>query len=135
LAITAFLGPSLRNAAIALGVVYSPGFARIVRGPVLSAKQLEYIEAGRVIGASDTRILLRHLLPNVLSPVIVAITVTVSFALLAEAALSFLGLGAQPPTPAWGSMLSDGRRFMETSPHLAIVPGVAIAITVLSTNL
>jgi ABC-type dipeptide/oligopeptide/nickel transport system permease subunit len=135
LAITAFLGPSLRNMIIALGIVYAPGFARIVRGPVLGAKNLEYVEASRVIGASDARILIRHLLPNIISPLIVTATVTFSFALLAEAALSFLGMGAQPPEASWGVMLSNGRRFMETVPSLAIFPGVAIVITVLSSNL
>lgn len=135
LGITAILGPSLRNAAIALGVVYAPGFSRIIRGPVLAAKNLEYVEAGRVIGAGTGRLLLRHLLPNVLSPLIVTATVTFSFALLAEAALSFLGLGAQPPTPSWGVMLSDGRRFMETAPYLAIFPGLAVMCGVLASNL
>ena len=108
LAITAFLGPSLRNATLALGIVYAPGFARIARGPVLSAKHQEYVEASRVSGAGHLRILVRHLLPNILSPLIVTATVTFSFALLAEAALSFLGLGAQPPEPSWGAMLSGG---------------------------
>jgi len=135
LTITAFLGPSLRNATLALGIVYAPGFARIVRGPVLSAKHQEYVEASRVSGAGHARILVRHLLPNVLSPLIVTATVTFSFALLAEAALSYLGLGAQPPEPSWGAMLSGGRRFMETVPSLAIFPGIAIMVTVLATNL
>jgi peptide/nickel transport system permease protein len=135
LGITAILGPSLRNAAIALGIVYAPGFARIIRGPILSAKELEYVEASRVIGASTPRILIRHLLPNVVSPLVVTATVTFSFALLAEAALSFLGLGAQPPTPSWGVMLSDGRRFMESAPYLAIFPGLAVMLAVLASNL
>jgi peptide/nickel transport system permease protein len=135
LAITAFLGPNLRNATLALGIVYAPGFARIVRGPVLSAKHQEYVEASRVSGANTGRILVRHVLPNVISPLIVSATVTFSFALLAEAALSFLGLGAQPPEPSWGAMLSGGRRFMETVPSLAIFPGIAIMITVLGSNL
>lgn len=135
LAITAFLGPNLRNATLALGIVYAPGFARIVRGPVLSAKHQEYVEASRVSGAGTSRILLRHILPNVISPLIVSATVTFSFALLAEAALSYLGLGAQPPEPSWGAMLSGGRRFMETVPSLAIFPGLAIMVTVLGSNL
>jgi peptide/nickel transport system permease protein len=133
--ITAILGPSLENAAVALGIVYAPGFARIIRGPILSAKTLEYVEASRVMGASTGRILLKHLLPNVISPLVVTATVTFSFALLAEAALSFLGLGAQPPTPSWGVMLSDGRRFMESAPYLAIFPGLAIMLAVLASNL
>jgi peptide/nickel transport system permease protein len=135
LGITAILGPSLRNAAIALGFVFAPSFARIIRGPILAAKHLEYVDAGRVIGAGWARIMLRHLLPNVVSPLIVTATVTFSFALLAEAALSFLGLGAQPPTPSWGVMLSDGRRFMESAPSLAIFPGLAVMLTVLASNL
>jgi peptide/nickel transport system permease protein len=135
LSITAFLGPSLRNMTLALGIVYAPGFARIVRGPVLGAKHQEYVEASRVIGASNARILIRHLLPNVISPLIVTATVTFSFALLAEAALSFLGMGAQPPEASWGVMLSGGRRFMETVPSLAIFPGIAIMLTVLGSNL
>ena len=135
LTITAFLGPNLRNATLALGIVYAPGFARIVRGPVLSAKHQEYVEASRVSGAGTSRILVRHILPNVISPLIVSATVTFSFALLAEAALSYLGLGAQPPEPSWGAMLSGGRRFMETVPSLAIFPGLAIMVTVLGTNL
>jgi peptide/nickel transport system permease protein len=135
LAITAFLGPSLRNATIALGIVYAPGFARIVRGPVLSAKHQEYVEASRVTGAGTVRILIHHILPNVISPLIVSATVTFSFALLAEAALSFLGLGAQPPKASWGAMLSNGRRFMETVPSVAIFPGLAIMLAVLGSNL
>jgi peptide/nickel transport system permease protein len=135
LAITAFLGPSLRNVTLALGIVYAPGFARIVRGPILAAKHEEYVEASRVIGAKTGRILVRHLLPNVLSPLLVTATVTFSFALLAEAGLSFLGLGAQPPEASWGVMLSTGRRFMETVPSLAIFPGLAIMVTVLGSNL
>lgn len=135
LAITAFLGPNLRNVILALGIVYAPGMARIVRGPVLAAKEQEYVEASRVIGASNARIVTWHILPNVLSPLIVTATITFSFALLSEAALSFLGLGAQPPSASWGVMLSDGRRFMETVPSLAIFPGLAIMVTVLGSNL
>lgn len=135
LAITAFLGPNLRNVILALGIVYAPGMARIVRGPVLAAKEQDYVEASRVIGASNARIVTWHILPNVLSPLIVTATITFSFALLSEAALSFLGLGAQPPSASWGVMLSDGRRFMETVPSLAIFPGLAIMVTVLGSNL
>jgi len=135
LAITAFLGPNLRNMILALGIVYAPGFSRIVRGPVLAARHLEYVEASRVMGASNARILVHHLLPNIISPLIVTATVTFSFALLAEAALSFLGMGAQPPEASWGVMLSSGRRFMETVPSLAVFPGLAIMITVLASNL
>lgn len=133
--ITAMLGPSLNNTMIAIGIVYAPGFSRIVRGPVLAIKQNEYIEAARVIGAGHLRILRRHILPNVLAPFIVAATVSFSLALLAEAALSFLGLGAQPPEPSWGTMLLTGKRFMEIAPWTAIYPGLAIALAVLGSNL
>jgi peptide/nickel transport system permease protein len=133
--VTAFLGPSLRNTMIAIGIVYAPGFSRIVRGSVLAVTQEQYIEAARVVGCRSKRILLTHVLPNVVAPFIVASTVTFSFALLAEAALSFLGLGAQPPEPSWGTMLLTGKRFMEIAPWMAIFPGLAISIAVLGTNL
>ncbi|MGQ9677635.1 MAG: ABC transporter permease, partial [Chloroflexota bacterium] len=129
--ITSFLGPSLVNTMIAIGIVYAPGFSRIVRGPVLSIVQQEYIQAARVVGARDLRILLRHVAPNVAAPFIVAATVTFSFALLSEAALSFLGLGTQPPEPSWGTMLLTGKRFMEVAPWTSIFPGLAISMAVL----
>lgn len=133
--VTAFLGPSLRNTMIAIGIVYAPGFSRIVRGSVLAVMKEQYIEAAQVVGCRPTRILLLHIVPNVLAPFIVATTVSFSFALLAEAALSFLGLGAQPPEPSWGTMLLTGKRFMEVAPWTAIFPGLAISIAVLGTNL
>jgi peptide/nickel transport system permease protein len=133
--VTAFLGPSLRNTMIAIGIVYAPGFSRIVRGAVLGVMQEQYIEAAQVVGCRSGRILLIHVLPNVVAPLIVASTVSFSFALLAEAALSFLGLGAQPPEPSWGTMLLTGKRFMEIAPWMAIFPGLAISIAVLGTNL
>ncbi len=135
MAITAFLGPGLNNTMIAIGIVYAPSFSRVVRGPVLSVMQTEYVQAARLIGASDARILLRHVVPNVMAPFIVATTVTFSFALLSEAALSYLGLGAQPPEPSWGTMLFTGKRFMEVAPWTSIFPGLAISLAVLGSNL
>jgi peptide/nickel transport system permease protein len=135
IAITGILGPSLTNATIAIGLVYAPVFARVMRGPVLSVVNDEYVQAARTMGASDGRIVLRHVFPNVTAPLIVQITLALSTAILAEAALSFLGLGTQPPTPSWGTMLGTGRKFLELSPWVAIFPGLAIMITVLAFNL
>jgi peptide/nickel transport system permease protein len=135
IAITGILGPSLTNATIAIGIVYAPVFARVTRGPVLATVNLEYVQAARTIGASDRRIVLRHVLPNVTAPLIVQTTLALSTAILAEAALSFLGLGTQPPDPSWGTMLGTGRKFLELSPWVAIFPGLAIVVTVLAFNL
>ncbi len=135
IAITAVLGPELRNAMIAIGVVYTPHFARIVRSTVLSVKAAEYIEAARSIGCSDLRIIMRHVLPNCIAPIIVQTTLSVGTAILDAAALSFLGLGAQPPTPEWGAMLSDGRSYIQKAPHVMIFPGMAIMFVVLGFNL
>jgi peptide/nickel transport system permease protein len=132
--ITGLLGPSLTNAMLAIGVVYSPTFARVARASVLSVKTEPYIEAARVIGGKELQIIVRHVLPNILAPLIVLATLSLSLAILAEAGLSFLGLGTQPPDPAWGLMLSQGRKFMELAPGLAIFPGLAIMITVLAFN-
>jgi peptide/nickel transport system permease protein len=133
--ITGVLGPSLTNALIAIGIVYLPRFARIVRAPVLAVMQEDYILACRAIGAPHLRTMLRHVLPNVLSPLIVQTTLSVSTAILSEAALSFLGLGAQPPTPSWGSMLQTGRVYMVRATWEAVFPGLAIVITLLGFNL
>lgn len=135
IAITSILGPSLTNAMIAIGIVYAPTFARIARGPALAVINLPYIDAARALGAPNRRILVRHVLPNVSAPLIVQTTVSLSTAILTEAALSFLGLGTQPPTPSWGLMLSDARQYMLLDPWLAVFPGVAIALTVLGFNL
>lgn len=132
--ITGLLGPSLTNAMLAIGVVYSPTFARVTRGSVLSVKNEAYIEAAHVVGGRQTHIILRHVLPNIMAPLVVLATLSLSLAILAEAGLSFLGLGTQPPDAAWGLMLSQGRKFMELSPGLAIFPGLAIMITVLAFN-
>jgi peptide/nickel transport system permease protein len=133
--ITAMLGPSLTNAMIAIGIVGAPGFSRIMRGPVLSEKARDYIIAARALGANHWTILLHHILPNVFAPFLVASTVSFSLALLSEAALSYLGLGVQPPEPSWGTMLLTGKRFMEVAPWTAIYPGLAIALAVLGSNL
>jgi peptide/nickel transport system permease protein len=134
LVIAGILGPSLFNVMLALAVIGWTSYARVVRGSVLSVKEKEFIEAAKAIGASDVRIMFRHILPNVMAPVIVMATLGMAHVILAAAALSFLGLGAQPPTPEWGSMLSAGRAFMRTAPHLTIFPGLAIMITVLAFN-
>jgi peptide/nickel transport system permease protein len=135
IAIMGVLGPNLTNAMIAIGIVYLPRFARIVRGPTLAVMQEDYITACRAIGAPHVRTMVRHVLPNVLSPLIVQTALAFSTAILNEAALSFLGLGAQPPTPSWGSMLQTGRKFMVRAPWVAVFPGLAIMITVLGFNL
>jgi peptide/nickel transport system permease protein len=134
LAITAALGPSLRNAMIAIGIVGIPGFARLVRGQVLSLRAQEYVEAARAAGLGDGRIVLRHILPGTLAPIIVHASLRVAFAVLAEAGLSFLGLGTQPPTPSWGAMLNAGREYLEMAPWLSIAPGAAIFVTTLGFN-
>lgn len=135
LSIVAALGPGFNNAMIAVGVSWIPGFIRISRASVLSAKSNVYVDAARVIGARDGRIILRHILPNVLAPVIVLCTLGVAGAILIGASLSFLGLGAQPPTPEWGAILNDGRAVLRRAPWVATFPGLAIMITVLSMNL
>jgi peptide/nickel transport system permease protein len=135
IAITAVLGPSLTNVMLAIGIVYSPAFARVARGPTLAVVQRPYIEAARAIGASSRVIVLRHVLPNVAAPILVQATVSLSTAILTEAALSFLGLGTQPPIASWGLMLSAARQYMLIDPWIAVLPGSAIALTVLGFNL
>ena len=134
LGIIAALGPGLFNAMIALVVVGWAGYTRIVRGSVLSVKEKEFVEGARGLGASDSYILVRHILPNVIAPVIPMAMLGMGYVILAVAGLSFLGLGAQPPTPEWGAMLNDGRVFMRSAPQLMIFPGLAIMITVLAFN-
>jgi peptide/nickel transport system permease protein len=135
IAITSVLGPTLTNAMLAIGLVYAPTFARVARGPTLTVVQVPFIEAARSIGASSWRIILRHVLPNVAAPILVQMTVSFSTAILTEAALSFLGLGTQPPTASWGLMLSAARQYMLIDPWIAVLPGSAIALTVLGFNL
>jgi peptide/nickel transport system permease protein len=132
--IAGLLGPSSRNAMIAIGVIYTPAFARVVRGSVLGVLSEPYIEAARVSGASTFLVIIRHVLPNIVAPLIVLVTVYLSSAIIAEASLSFLGLGAQPPTPSWGGMLNAARTYMEITPWMAIAPGLAIMLIVLGLN-
>ncbi len=134
LAIAGALGPGLFNVMLALAMVGWTGLARVVRGSVLSVKQKEFVESARALGCSDLHIMTRHILPNVMAPVIVLATLDMAFIILAAAGLSFLGLGAQPPTPEWGSMLNSGRAFIQTAPHLTTFPGLAIMVAVLAFN-
>ncbi|MGC9334204.1 MAG: ABC transporter permease [Anaerolineae bacterium] len=127
----AVLGPGLGNVMIAVGLVYWGGFERVVRGQVLSLREWEFVLAARTIGAHDLRIMVRHMLPNVLSPVIVMMTLMLGDAILIEATLSFLGMGAQPPTPSWGSILASGRSYLLLAPWVTLFPGIAILLTVL----
>ena len=137
IAIAATLGAGLTSIMIAVGVGAIPSYARIVRGQVLSIKEQEFVEAARSVGASDLRIILKHVLPNCMAPIIVSATMGIAFAILSAAALSFLGLGLQPPTPEWGAMLSDGRRFMLNDGHwhMTLFPGLFIALIVFALNL
>jgi peptide/nickel transport system permease protein len=134
IAIMAALGRGVGNAMIAIGVVYIPIFARIARGAVISVKNQEFVEVARSLGATDFQILYRHIFPNILAPIIVETSLSLSFAILAEAALSFFGLGTQPPDPSWGRMLSEGRDFFRQSAWIGIFPGLAIMITVMGFN-
>jgi peptide/nickel transport system permease protein len=134
IAIVAALGPGLRNAMIAIGIVQVPVYARLMRAQVLSLKGLEFMTAARALGASPIRLIGRHLLPNLLNPLIVQISLSAAAAMLAEATLSFLGLGAQPPAADWGFMMNTGARFLNNDPWLALGPGLAISIAVLSFN-
>ncbi len=135
IALTSVLGPSLHNVIIALCVMGWVGYARLVRGQVLVARELEYVAASRAIGASPVRTVVRHILPNVFGPVLVEATFGMAGAIVAEAGLSFLGLGTQPPTPSWGAMLAEGRQFLLMAPHMTLAPGLAILVTVLGINL
>ncbi|HET8523648.1 MAG TPA: ABC transporter permease, partial [Thermomicrobiales bacterium] len=135
LAIMTALGPSLINAMIAIGIVYIPTFARIMRSSVLGLKEQDFVEAARAIGSTDWRLMYRVVLPNCLSPLIVQVTVGFANAILTEAALSFLGLGVQPPTPSWGAMLAMGRRFLTQTAWYSTTAGAAIFLAVLSLNL
>jgi len=133
--IVAVLGPSLRNALIAIAVVNVPNFGRLIRSRVLSVKEEEYILAARSIGMKDSRILLHHILPNSMAPIIVQGTLAIATAIIEAAALGFLGLGAQPPQPEWGKMLADSKDFLTNAPWTMIFPGLAIMLTVLGFNL
>ncbi len=135
LGIVAVLGPSLTSLMVAVGISSIPTYARLTRASVLSARELLYVDAARVVGASDSAILVRHILPNVVAPVIVVSTLGVGAAILVAATLSFLGLGSQPPTAEWGRMLSEGRQYLREQWWIATFPGLAIMLTVLALNL
>ena len=135
IALAAFLGPSLTNAMIAIGISATPIFIRLTRAQVLSVKVEDYVEAARAVGNSHLRIAVRHILPNVIPPLIVQSTLAVAAAVIAEASLSFLGLGQQPPAPSWGSMLNTAKNYIDNAPWMAIWPGLAIFLVVLSLNL
>jgi len=135
IALAAFLGPSLGNAMIAIGITATPLFVRLTRGQTLAIRNEDYIEAARAVGNPVWRIALRHILPNVLPALLVQATLTIATAIIAEASLSFLGLGQQPPLPSWRSMLNVAQRFLGNAPWMAIWPGLAIFVSVISFNL
>lgn len=135
IALAAFLGPSLTNAMIAIGISATPLFIRLTRAQVLHVKVEDYIEAARAVGNSPLRIVLRHILPNIVPPLIVQTTLAIAAAIIAEAALSFLGLGQQPPAPSWGSMLNTAKNYIDNAPWMAVWPGLSIFLLVLSFNL
>lgn len=133
--ISAALGPGSINAVIALAAVYTPRTARIVRASVLVVREQAYVEAARAMGAGHARILLRHVLPNCMAPLIVQLTFIFAYSVLSEAVLSFLGLGAEPPTPTWGNIIAEGRLYIREAPWITLIPGLALAMTVLGLNL
>ena len=135
IALAAFLGPSLTNAMIAIGISATPVFIRLTRAQVLAVKVEDYVEAARAVGNSHLRIALRHILPNVVPPLIVQATLAIAAAVIAEASLSFLGLGQQPPAPSWGSMLNTAKNYIDNAPWMAVWPGLSIFLLVLSFNL
>lgn len=134
IALVAVLGPSLNNVILALVVTAWVGYARLVRGQVLKVREMEFVTAAKALGAKSPRVIILHVLPNIINPVIVMATLGLGGVILAEAALSFLGLGVQPPTPSWGSMLTAGRRYLGLANHLAIFPGAAIMLAVMGLN-
>jgi len=135
IALAAFLGPSLTNAMIAIGISATPIFIRLTRAQVLAVKVEDYVEAARAVGNSHLRIALRHILPNVVAPLIVQATLAIAAAVIAEASLSFLGLGQQPPAPSWGSMLNTAKNYIDNAPWMSVWPGLSIFLLVLSFNL
>lgn len=135
IAFTAVLGPGLDHVILALCLIGWTGYARLVRGEILSLREREFIQAARSLGCPPRRIVLRHLLPNLLAPLMIQATFGLAAAIVAEGSLSFLGLGVEPPTPSWGSMLNDGRQFLLVAPHLTTYPGLALMITVVALNL
>src|SRR5580765_73171 len=135
IAFTAVLGPGLDHVILALCLIGWTGYARLVRGEILSLRERDFIQAARSLGCRPKRIILRHLLPNLLPPLLIQSTFGLAAAIVAEGSLSFLGLGVEPPTPSWGAMLNDGRQFLLVAPHLTTYPGLALMITVLAVNL
>jgi peptide/nickel transport system permease protein len=135
MAIAAALGPNLRNTVIALTAVYWPWYARLIRGQVLQIKARDYVEAGRAVGVPSHRLIWRHIMPNAVTPIIIQATIDVGFAVLATAGLSFIGLGAQPPTPEWGTMISNARTFFRVAWWYFTFPGLALMLTVIGFNL
>ena len=135
IAVTAVLGPSLNDVIIALGVVYTPRTARIVRSSVIVLREMEYVQAAVAAGAGHWRILRRHILPNAMAPLIVQLSFLFAYAVLTEATLSFLGVGAVPPTPTWGNIMAEGRQYMVDAPWIIAIPGLALMVTVLGLNL
>lgn len=135
LTISAVLGPNLQNTILAIGIAFTPFLARIVRGEALRVVQMPYVEAARAAGTRDGAMILRHILPNIMPALIVQATISLAFAVLAEAALSFLGLGTQPPAASWGLMIQASRQFLDIAPWTALVPGAALAVTILGLNL
>jgi peptide/nickel transport system permease protein len=135
ISLAAAMGPGLTNMVIAIAIADIPGYARVVRSSVLTIKDQEYIEAAQSIGASDARIILKHIIPNCVAPIIVQATLGMAGAILSASSLSFLGLGIQPPTPEWGSMLSAARQYIMNYPHMCIFPGIAIMITIFALNM
>lgn len=135
LTLSSIFGPSLRNVVIVIGVTFWASYARVIRAEVLSLRERDYVLAARASGASNARIILRHIVPNAIGPVIILASLAIGSVIIFESALSFLGMGIQRPTPSWGTMLSDGREYIRNYPHIAIAPGLAIAFTVLAFNL
>ncbi len=135
IAIAAMLGPGLDNAVVAIAVVYVPLFSRVARGPAIAEREKDHVVAALGLGAGRARVLFRHILPNVLAPLIVQASVGLAFAILTEASLSYVGLGTQPPDPSWGTMLNEGRTYLETAPWMSVFPGLAIMLAVLAFNL
>jgi peptide/nickel transport system permease protein len=135
IAVTAVLGPSVSDVIIALSIVYTPRTARIVRSSVVVLREMEYVQAARAAGAGDWRILSRHVLPNAMAPLLVQLSFLFAYAVLTEATLSFLGVGAVPPTPTWGNIMAEGRQYMTDAPWIITIPGAALMITVLGLNL
>ncbi|MGM0437484.1 MAG: ABC transporter permease [Bacillota bacterium] len=135
LALSAIMGAGLRNAMIAIGIIFTPRYIRLVRGEVLSVKEDQYIEAAHALGMSDLRLLFKHILPNITSPIMVQATLNIATGIIVEAGLSYLGLGTQPPVPSWGNMLSSGQGYLEQAPWIALSSGIAIFISVLAFNL